>query len=209
MSILFDKRLNNASITKGISSHFIIDKIVELILKYKRTGTILDFGAGVGNLTALINSIDQFSEIHAVDIMSPPNSFSQNIIWKVRDLNFDLPYENSRFDNIVSPEVIEHLENPRFIAREWFRVLRKDGMIFFSTPNNHSFRSIISFIMRHHFAGFNKKSYPAHITALTKVDMFRILNEAGFSNIKFYFYKCWWSAWYSTIKVAKFKFWAS
>jgi hypothetical protein len=41
--------------------------------------------------------------------------------------------------------------------------------------------------MRHHFAGFNKKSYPAHITALTKVDMFRILNEAGFSNIKFYF----------------------
>ena len=35
---------------------------------------------------------------------------------------------------MVSAEVIEHLENPRGVAREWFRLLRPGGSVLLSTP---------------------------------------------------------------------------
>lgn len=88
---------------------------------------------------------------------------------------------------IVAAEVVEHLENPRSVAREWFRLLRPGGLAVLSTPNNESWRSVVSFVFRGSFVAFNDASYPAHITALVRSDLRRLLVEAGFDEPAFHF----------------------
>jgi 2-polyprenyl-3-methyl-5-hydroxy-6-metoxy-1,4-benzoquinol methylase len=88
-------------------------------------------------------------------------------------------------DLVVSAEVIEHLENPRATMREWHRLLKPGGWVVLSTPNNESWRSLVSLLLRGHFAGFCGRSYPAHITALLRLDIERAAAEAGFANVAF------------------------
>jgi SAM-dependent methyltransferase len=57
------------------------------------------------------------------------------------DANLALPFEDGRFDAMVTIEGIEHLENPSFFMRECARVVKPGGWIFLSTPNVDSFRS--------------------------------------------------------------------
>lgn len=52
------------------------------------------------------------------------------------DLNKDLPFEDKEFDGVVCIEVIEHLENPWHLLREFKRVAKE--FVFVSSPNNES-----------------------------------------------------------------------
>jgi 2-polyprenyl-3-methyl-5-hydroxy-6-metoxy-1,4-benzoquinol methylase len=113
--------------------------------------------------------------------MPRPAPLDENIAWIAADLNEPLPYDGARFDVIVSAEVIEHLENPRFVARELFRLLRPGGTLLLTTPNNESWRSLLSLLVRSHHVAFGDGSYPAHITPLLRIDLKRILIEAGFA----------------------------
>jgi len=61
------------------------------------------------------------------------------------DLNAKLPWDNGRFDAVVSTEGIEHLENHYFFLREMSRVLKPGGSIIITTPNILSLRSRMRF----------------------------------------------------------------
>ncbi len=56
--------------------------------------------------------------------MARPAGIDKLVKWISRDLNNAINIANDSFDVIVSLEIIEHLENPRATAREWFRLLR-------------------------------------------------------------------------------------
>jgi len=45
----------------------------------------------------------------------------------------DLPFKSSRFDFVISDQVIEHLENPERAIKESYRVLRKGGIALHTT----------------------------------------------------------------------------
>jgi 2-polyprenyl-3-methyl-5-hydroxy-6-metoxy-1,4-benzoquinol methylase len=92
--------------------------------------------------------------------------------------------EAGSYDLVVAAEVIEHLENPRFLAREWFRILKPGGAVLVSTPNNESWRSIVSLLFRGHYTAFTGDNYPAHINAFLRRDLERILTEAGFTDVQ-------------------------
>jgi 2-polyprenyl-3-methyl-5-hydroxy-6-metoxy-1,4-benzoquinol methylase len=145
----------------------------------RATGEILDYGAGTGNLTQLLYDSNLFQRIAAVDIIQRPRDLDSSIDWYTHDLNEPTSFPDKSFDVIVSAEVIEHLENPRATAREWHRLLRPGGLLVFSTPNNQSIRSLIALVVRGHFVAFGSSSYPAHITALLRKDMERVVAEAG------------------------------
>src|SRR3712207_8867553 len=53
---------------------------------------------------------------------------------------------------------------------EWFRLLRPGGTLIATTPNNESWRAILSLIARGHFIAFTDAGYPAHLTALTRAE---------------------------------------
>ena len=152
-------------------------------------GSVLDFGAGTGSLTRHLSQSTRFTNVAAADLMPKPAELDA-ITWILADLNEPLPAASESFDSVIAAEVIEHLENPRAMAREIFRLLRPSGTAIVSTPNNESWRSLLSLFVRGHHVAFCNGSYPAHITALLRKDLERIFIEAGFEPPAFRFTNC-------------------
>jgi 2-polyprenyl-3-methyl-5-hydroxy-6-metoxy-1,4-benzoquinol methylase len=176
-----------AAASAGISNDTIYAGFERLVSELALSGDLLDFGAGKGILTEQLYSSGRFKSIAATDIMPRPEGLDASITWHNCDLNEETNIHGETFDVIVSAEVIEHLENPRAIAREWFRLLRPNGTLIFSTPNNESWRALLALILRGHFVDFGDSAYPAHITALVRKDIERIVSEAGFTFTRFAF----------------------
>jgi 2-polyprenyl-3-methyl-5-hydroxy-6-metoxy-1,4-benzoquinol methylase len=172
----------------GLSSNEIYLTGHDLLIKLQSRGAILDFGAGQGRFLQILSHLN-FEKISGADLMVKPTDISFSCDWMQADLNKKLPCEDQLFDVIVAIEVIEHLENPRAVVKEWKRLLRPNGLLIFSTPNNESIRSLLALIMRGHFVSFLDKDYPAHITALTHMDMQRLLSENEFASADFHYTK--------------------
>lgn len=184
---LYQQRKQAAEFSAGISSEAIHACFESALVTQAASGAVLDWGAGRGLLTQRLLTLNRFESIAAVDIQSRPSSLDSSIQWIETDLNQPINLEPQCFDVIVSAEVIEHLENPRATTREWFRLLKPGGLLIFSTPNNESWRALLALMLRGHFVDFGDLSYPAHITALVRKDITRILCEAGFDLPQFLF----------------------
>jgi 2-polyprenyl-3-methyl-5-hydroxy-6-metoxy-1,4-benzoquinol methylase len=179
-------RTKAAELSKGISSNAIYDSIVQVITSRGLSGSVLDYGAGMGDLTRRLTALDCFASVSGTDIMQRPLDL-ENVRWIEQDLNEPIRCDDGTFDVIVAAEVIEHLENPRFTVREICRMLRPGGTAIVTTPNNESWRSLVALLFRGHYAGFGELSYPAHITALLRKDLTRVFEECGLSVPSFYF----------------------
>jgi 2-polyprenyl-3-methyl-5-hydroxy-6-metoxy-1,4-benzoquinol methylase len=183
---LLVQRASAAEFSKGISSNVVYDAIERAIVRRNLAGSVLDYGAGVGDLTRRLAASRRFRAVSAADIMPRPADL-EHVAWVEQDLNEPIARWSNEFDVVVAAEVIEHLENPRFTVREMARMLRPGGTVIVTTPNNESWRSIVALLLRGHYAGFGELSYPAHITALLRKDLTRIFREANLSAPEFYF----------------------
>ena len=160
----------------------------DLLQGTKSRGSILDFGSGQGRFLRQLQAL-KFGTIYGSDLMNRPDDLPLEIKWLQADLNEPLPVEEKLFDVVIAIEVIEHLENPRKTVREWYRLLKPGGKLILSTPNNGSIRSLLALLLKGHFVSFLDRDYPAHITALTRLDLQRILKEANFVDTEFHFIK--------------------
>jgi 2-polyprenyl-3-methyl-5-hydroxy-6-metoxy-1,4-benzoquinol methylase len=184
---LKEQRLQAAEASGGISSEVIYERILSVIGEYDLRGRALDYGAGVGSFTRKLGTAGRFDQIAGADILPRPENLPSTIAWRQLDLNDADAIPAASFDVVIAAEVIEHLENPRQVAREWFRILKLGGTLILSTPNNESIRSLLSLLVFGHHVAFLDSCYPAHITALLRKDLVRILREAGFSDVRFHF----------------------
>src|ERR1700733_1000621 len=175
-----EHRAKAAELSGGTSSNAVYDLIERVLAKKQLVGKILDYGAGVGQLTRRLVDLQRFDSVSAADIMRVPSDLRGKVEWIEQDLNAPLADHADAFDVVVAAEVIEHLENPRFMIREIFRILRPGGMAIVTTPNNESWRSLISLLVRGHYMAFGDSGYPAHITALLRKDLTRMFQEASF-----------------------------
>lgn len=98
--------------------NFLINKFYSTEINEKR---ILDLGAGDKFLK---NPFENYGcKYESLDI---------------EELNFEIesfPFEDNSFDFIICLAVIEHLNSHYHFLQECKRVLKKDGLIFLSTPN--------------------------------------------------------------------------
>lgn len=179
VSNLASWRLSAALGTQGISGDCIYAIIEDEIVANELKGVLLDYGAGVGNLTRRLVGSGIFTEVVAADLYPCPGDL-QDTKWVQQDLNESIPGYDSHFDVVIASEVIEHLENPRFTARELFRLCKPGGYVILTTPNNESIRALLALAIRGHFVQFDKGWYPGHITPLVRKDLVRVLSEAGF-----------------------------
>lgn len=171
----------------GSSEEAIYTAVERRLAQLGASGDALDFGAGTGQLTRRLHDSRRFKSVTGADLYARGADLPEVIGWVEGDLNEPLPRPSACFDTIVAAEVIEHLENPRAVCREIFRLLRPGGLALVSTPNNESWRSLVALLVRGHFVAFGDTSYPAHITALTRLDLERALCEAGFQQVAFTF----------------------
>jgi 2-polyprenyl-3-methyl-5-hydroxy-6-metoxy-1,4-benzoquinol methylase len=184
---LHARRKAAAEASAGISADFLYDKHEEIIREHHLSGAVLDFGAGQGFLTRRLIHMNLFCSIAAADILHKPFDMPPEVRWIDADLNESLAEPDESFDVVLCCEVIQCLENPRAIAREFFRLLRPSGTVIISTPNNESVRAIGALWIQGHFVEFGEYAHPFHKTALLKTDLDRLLGEAGFERREFFY----------------------
>ncbi|MBI4519863.1 MAG: methyltransferase domain-containing protein [Gemmatimonadetes bacterium] len=184
-SALLERRREAAVASGGTSAPAIYRAALDLVLDAGLRGELLEFGAGTGTLVRQLLDAGFGGRITAVDILPRPAGLAAAVRWIQADLHEPLAVAGESFDAIVSTEVIEHLENPRAVFREFGRLLRPGGTLIVTTPNQESLRSLTALALRGHFVDFLDGSYPAHITALVRRDFQRLCQEAGFEPPRF------------------------
>jgi 2-polyprenyl-3-methyl-5-hydroxy-6-metoxy-1,4-benzoquinol methylase len=183
---LYARRLEAAKITKGTSSAIVYRHVLDTASEaIARDAEILEFGAGTGSLVQMLRHAAFRGPIFAADILPQPPALNGSTTWIEADLNGPLPLHDRAVDAIISTEVIEHLENPRAVFREFARLIRPGGTLLLTTPNQESIRSLLSLLVRGHYVDFLDSSYPAHITPLVRMDLARLCAENGFDQPRF------------------------
>lgn len=171
--------------TRGMSAEPIYTSALSILQQFGSVESALDYGAGTGTFTQELIVRGVARKVVAVDLVRYSERFEHPCVdWCTCDLEGRVPLPSGACDLVVALEVIEHLENPRAAARDWYQLLRPGGTVLVSTPNNASVRSIISLCARGYFAAFGPANYPKHLTALSPCDLCRVMAEAGFHEIK-------------------------
>jgi 2-polyprenyl-3-methyl-5-hydroxy-6-metoxy-1,4-benzoquinol methylase len=181
---LAEFRKNAVELSGGTSDSAIKNAVLRELVALPAPNSLLDYGAGRGELLSIIGNILPNTELIGTDFMERPDSLLERIAWLRADLNDGLKLDRS-LDVVICSEVIEHLENPRATFRNLFALLRPGGTLILTMPNQESVRSYVTLIAGGHFAAFRDGSYPAHITALLKMDLARMCAEAGFATPRF------------------------
>ncbi|HET9360668.1 MAG TPA: methyltransferase domain-containing protein [Vicinamibacterales bacterium] len=182
---LLERRTIAAQATLGASSDAIYRAALRAAQTLHLTGRVLEFGAGTGTFIQRLSAEGPVGILTGADLLPRPQRLPDSVNWIQADLNLPLPCGDESFDAIVSTEVIEHLENPRAVFREFSRLLRPGGYLLLTTPNQESIRSLAALIVRGHHVAFLDESYPAHLTALLRRDMERLCKEADFEPPRF------------------------
>jgi SAM-dependent methyltransferase len=111
------------------------------IAKYSPKGYILDFGCGIGNMTANLAAALPNSNILGLDLNKRGIEIGKT---RFRSVNLDLVHGDAlsahfeeQFDYVFCIEVLEHV-NPQDhdrLMQAAFNVLRPGGLFFMTTPN--------------------------------------------------------------------------
>ena len=182
---LLERRVIAARASLGTSGDPIYDAALATIRAQNISGRVLEFGAGTGTLISRLTSEGHAGTLTGANLLPRPAEIPDAVNWIQADLNSSLPCADAWFDAVISTEVIEHLENPRAVFREFSRLLKRGGRLLLTTPNQESIRSLASLIVRGHHVAFLDESYPAHLTALVRRDLARLCLETGFEPPQF------------------------
>ena len=177
---LAEARRRASELSGGISSEPIKSLILRVLDREAAKGSLLDFGAGTGELLARLYGPARFDRLAGVDLFPRPASLPAPVEWHQQDLN-DVVSIAGAFDTVICSETIEHLENPRHVFRSLRRLVRPGGLVVLTMPNQESIRSYAGLIFAGHFTHFLGACYPAHITALLRLDLTRLCAESGFT----------------------------
>lgn len=171
--------------SRGRSDEAIYLRAAELMREAGVQGLVADVGCGEGRLRAALDGIaSAYIGIDAIRFGGLP----ADVPFHLAELDRDpLPLADRSTDAVVALETIEHLENPRRFMRELARVTRPGGVVLISTPNQLSALSLLSLLVRQHFAAFHDSEYPAHLTALLPIDLLRIAAECGLERPRLFY----------------------
>jgi 2-polyprenyl-3-methyl-5-hydroxy-6-metoxy-1,4-benzoquinol methylase len=181
---LVEARRRASSLSGGTSSEPIRRLVMKCLIEEGARGRLLDFGAGRGELLSELHQTSAFDHLAGVDLFARPSTLPAAIQWHQQDLNEEVNI-SQQFDAVVCSETIEHLENPRHVFRALHHLVRPGGTIVLTMPNQECLRSYAGLIFRGHFAQFLGSCYPAHITALLRLDLTRMCDEVRFAPPRF------------------------
>ncbi|OGK22185.1 hypothetical protein A2866_03445 [Candidatus Roizmanbacteria bacterium RIFCSPHIGHO2_01_FULL_39_8] len=182
------------------SQSYYFSKLATLrLVTRKEFPTILDVGCGWGDFLEVLEKeknpylgIDINKE--AIDICQKKELNCQQIdiktlekeVSKEKNTNFLTskpnwyrnPNPNTLFDAITLFQVIEHLKNPIPVLQSAKKLLKKDGVLLITTPNNNSpLRRLLG-------AKWSVYNEPSHYVFYDKNTLHKVLGSAGFKKIQ-------------------------
>ncbi len=143
------------------------------ILKYKRSGNLLDVGCGVGNFLALAKQYS-FSvkgiETHVEFQKAARSKFNIQVDLGLFE-GIDLP--ESSFEVVTMWETLEHIYDPKAALLQAFKVLAPKGILAISVPNLAN----LSFLLMREYSGHRGGE---HINFFSPFTLSRMLTDCGF-----------------------------
>jgi SAM-dependent methyltransferase len=115
----------------------------ELIRKYLKPGQrVLD--AGCGRYLRFCKELSDTATVVGIDLDTIFDTNNHSAPFAIRgDLGW-LPFPSGHFDMVISRSVVEHLDEPERVFREFSRVLRPGGKVVVITPNKYDYVSVIA-----------------------------------------------------------------
>jgi ubiquinone/menaquinone biosynthesis C-methylase UbiE len=105
---------------------------------------VLDLPAGSGYSSAILKDIK--AKVEAYDLF--PDFFKvEGMKCKTADLSKELPIKSDYADFILCQEGIEHLADQYLLFKEFNRILKKNGHLLITTPNESKLRSKLSYFL--------------------------------------------------------------
>ncbi len=101
------------------------------------------------------------------------------------DNNILANLEVEPFDIVVSTEVVEHLYDPQAFAAGCYKALRAGGRLVLSTPYHGYFKNIALAALNRFDRHVNPLHRGGHIKFWSRKTLSQLLNDAGFTNLKF------------------------
>src|SRR5579863_5260366 len=93
-----EHRAKAAALSGGTSTNAVYDLIERVLAQKQLAGKILDYGAGVGQLTRRLVDLQRFDSVSATDIMRIPSDLNGKVEWIEQDLNAPLAGHADAFD---------------------------------------------------------------------------------------------------------------
>lgn len=154
---------------QNVKSHM-LDRKLKWIGEEKKTGRILDIGAGTGDFLARAQK--QGWEIAGVE----PSAGARDLA-KQKGINLiedSDPFPSKSFDVISMWHVLEHVPDLERQIRELKRLLKDDGLLIIAVPN---FKSFDAYKYKNDWAAFD---VPRHLWHFSRNSIERIFREFDF-----------------------------
>jgi SAM-dependent methyltransferase len=157
----------------------------DIVERGGRRNVLVDVGCGKGTLYGQLGGL--FSTYIGIDVVQHagfPQAPDVQFVEKSMD-DGEVPLADGTADVVCCLETIEHLENPRALARNLTRLVKPGGLLVVSTPNQLSLLSKLCLIVNNEFVHFQERTglYPAHLSALLECDLRRIAREVGWIDV--------------------------
>ena len=173
-------------------------KLTDIIVKYKKSGRVLDVGAGYGFFSSilhkkgnfLIETIEPNTDLYYLQNIPHTNNkktLEDYLKWtNQRDRAILSKHDRSkRYDIIILMDLIEHLRNPMQSLKKLRELLTYDGILVIQTPN---YMSLMARICRD-WAWWMIEDHKFFFTVKS---LQKILNKTRFKTEYFLTYEDWY-----------------
>ncbi len=165
----------------GIILRYGLMKRKKIVLKYHKSGRLLDIGCSTGDFLAEISDYGRNTqwELFGVEI----SEFAANLAKRKKYLNIlnssleKANFPDHYFDVITLWDVLEHLYDPFNSLLEIYRILKPGGILLIRVPN---YDSIDRKIFKSNWAGWDA---PRHLFIFNKKTIKFYLQKTGFTII--------------------------
>ncbi len=171
----------------SIIQKFILWMSYNKLRKYKKSGKVLDFGCGAGNLSFFL-----LKNGYNVNCFEIDPIYQEHL--EKKGLNVLKKISKDKYDIIVLDNVLEHLPNPIEVLKKLKKNLNDDGIFIISLPNINSLQ----------FKIFKENWFhldaPRHLNHFYKNSFSKLLERVNLNIIKKYYFNInidptgwWWS----------------
>ncbi|HCN38054.1 MAG TPA: methyltransferase type 11 [Bacteroidetes bacterium] len=155
-----------------------VRKQIKELYKRNQNFYIFDAGMGFGQIGRAMAKYFPNSKIYAIDVKEEQvddceyffnkTGFGNRVKFKIDDL-VTMNYENE-FDFILSVDVMEHIHEDRTVFKNFYKALKKGGMLLVNTPSNlggsdAEDENDPSFIEEHARNGYSKEDITEKLTS--------------------------------------------
>jgi SAM-dependent methyltransferase len=163
-----DNFINVPFVKDNLDIYYIRTSIFKVLTSSlpKLTGKLLDIGCGkmpYKNYILENSNVHKYIGLDIENALAYDSEIKPDFTWN----GINMPFENNSFECAFGTEVLEHCPDPEIVLKEVLRVLKQDGVFFFTVP----------FLWNLHEVPHDEYRY-------TPFSLERHLNNVGFKDIE-------------------------